>query len=96
MPVPEPEADRQGNQDRDAECHERELGRLEGLVEQEASVVRHEAERLDEEGGEASADPAPGCEEPLQKREQPVRHQREEDREAARRDELGTEDVGQC
>src|SRR6266576_1225349 len=52
MLVPEPEPDRQRDQERDPESGEGQLRRLHGLVEQQLSVVRDELERVDEERAE--------------------------------------------
>src|SRR6476660_5865876 len=52
MLVPEPQADRQGDQERDPESGEGQLRRLHRLVEQELGVVRDELKRVDEERAE--------------------------------------------
>src|SRR5262249_2649202 len=48
--VAEPEPERQGEHQRDPERRERELDVLRRLLEQEAGVVVHEAEGVDERG----------------------------------------------
>src|SRR6476661_4336418 len=52
MLVPEPQADRQGDQEQDPESGEGQLRRLHRLVEQELGVVRDELKRVDEERAE--------------------------------------------
>src|SRR5581483_12165233 len=52
MPVPQPEAQRQGDDEGDAERGERELRGLPRLVQQKTRVIGDEAERVDEERGD--------------------------------------------